>query len=312
MNLEPVESPAVQHIDRMFSIAIESQAEEISFGCYANVNLDVSYMVGGVRYGIDPPPSDLVAVVTERLVAAVSTSPEAGWLRVAREPRWWQKEPLFMDNVPRAGYPRPCFVDLFAVVIPDLAAHSWRLVFDCPVNQAQSAYRRRDYDETFRLLDWLRPRGHPDALVLLAHLYEKGLGTNRDEVVAAELLKRSKYPESQWCLIGNIVKEHSAGPGGADQVEGTKHFKPGAKVHCLAPQWGDGYEKIKVVGRHRKSNRYVTMVIRSSWVTNWRAKVIYSPTVLHRLNWAGIMWKSEISVRQWVQIMGERHGTVLD
>lgn len=41
-------------------------------------------------------------------------------------------------------------------------------------------------------------------------------------------------------------------------------------------QWGDGYEKIKVVGRHRGSHQYVTMVMQARWLTNWRAKLVYS------------------------------------
>ncbi len=64
---------------------------------------------------------------------------------------------------------------------------------------------------------------------------------------------------------------------------GTRHFSPGTKVYAFPAQWGDGYEKILVVGRHRKSKRFVTMVIRSDAVANWRAKVVYSPEVLRRL-----------------------------
>lgn len=85
---------------------------------------------------------------------------------------------------------------------------------------------------------------------------------------------------SQWCLVGNIVQKQPYGEGGQEQRSGTKHFAPGAKVYCLPAQWGDGYEKIVVIGRHRGSKEYVTMVIESAWVTNWRAKVVYEPAVL--------------------------------
>jgi hypothetical protein len=88
---------------------------------------------------------------------------------------------------------------------------------------------------------------------------------------------------SQWCLVGNSVPERPYGAGGQEQRSGTKHFAPGTKVYCLPAQWGDGYEKIVVIGRHRGSKEYVTMVIEATWVTNWRAKVVYAPAVLRRI-----------------------------
>jgi hypothetical protein len=45
-------------------------------------------------------------------------------------------------------------------------------------------------------------------------------------------------------------------------------------------QWGDGYEKIKVIGLHRGSREFVTMIIRADWVMNWRSRVVYDPAVL--------------------------------
>ena len=90
----------------------------------------------------------------------------------------------------------------------------------------------------------------------------------------------SPGPGGRWCLVGNIVQEHPFGEGGSQIQRGAKHFSPGTKVYCLPAQWGDGYERIIVIGRHRGSKRFVTMVIRSDWVTNWRAKVVYEPSVL--------------------------------
>jgi hypothetical protein len=92
--------------------------------------------------------------------------------------------------------------------------------------------------------------------------------------------------DSQWCLIGNIGKS------------GTKHFAPGTKVYCFPPQWGDGYEKVVVIGRHRGSRRFVTMIVDSSGITNWRAKVIYSPEVLRRLRETAFA-SGEVKARAW-------------
>jgi ribosome modulation factor len=97
--------------------------------------------------------------------------------------------------------------------------------------------------------------------------------------------------ESQWCLVGNIVEERSYGAGVEEKRRGTKHFSPGTKVYCLPPHWGDGYEKILVIGRHRGSKQFKTMVVRSSWINNWRAKLVYNPEVLRRI--------SEMGTRKW-------------
>lgn len=103
-------------------------------------------------------------------------------------------------------------------------------------------------------------------------------------------------PESQWCLVGNIIGERPAASNQDETESGSKHFAAGTKVYCLPPQWGDGYENIKVVGKHRGSRRLVTMVIKSKLVTNWRAKLVYSPDVLRRMTDAGHMWTSKKEV----------------
>lgn len=102
-------------------------------------------------------------------------------------------------------------------------------------------------------------------------------------------------PASQWCLVGNIVHERRYGEGGNQVRQGTRHFAPGTKVYCLPAQWGDGYEHIVVIGRHRGSHGWATMVIESAWVTNWRAQVVYEPAVLRRIQEA----TSEPGRRNW-------------
>jgi hypothetical protein len=97
---------------------------------------------------------------------------------------------------------------------------------------------------------------------------------------------------SQWCLIGNVV-----GTRPADE-SGTKHFSAGTKVYCFPALWGDGYEKVLVIGRHRGSHQFVTMIINSDWVSNWRAQVVYNPEVLRRLHDATIT-RERIKARTW-------------
>jgi hypothetical protein len=41
-----------------------------------------------------------------------------------------------------------------------------------------------------------------------------------------------------WCLVGNIVAEHTYGE--QKQVkQGSKHFTPNTKVYCMPAKWGD-------------------------------------------------------------------------
>jgi hypothetical protein len=99
--------------------------------------------------------------------------------------------------------------------------------------------------------------------------------------------------KSQWCLVGNIVAVRSFGVE-HELRSGTKHFSGGTKVYCLPAQWGDGYDKITVIGRHRGSKQFESMIIRSDWVCNWRAKVIYNPEIIRRIEEANIInWKSK-------------------
>ncbi|MEH1907024.1 ankyrin repeat domain-containing protein [Nostoc sp.] len=80
----------------------------------------------------------------------------------------------------------------------------------------------------------------------------------------------------EWCLVANVISEQPFGENHEIQY-GTKHFSPNTKVYCSAQIWGDGYDKIVVVGRHRGSSKLVRMVIDEKRLTNWRARYVYLP-----------------------------------
>lgn len=85
-----------------------------------------------------------------------------------------------------------------------------------------------------------------------------------------------------WCLAGNMIDERHAGPGGIETWHGSKHFSPGTKLYCYPPLW-DGYENVKVMGLARASRRWITIVIRSKWIVNRRAQLVYKPAVVDKL-----------------------------
>lgn len=97
-----------------------------------------------------------------------------------------------------------------------------------------------------------------------------------------------EQPAPIWCLVANVVAERRVGPGGTERRHGTKHFAPGAKVYCFPPLWDSyhkvrGVDKVNVVGRHRRSHRYITLVTRTEWLTQWRAQLVYSPHVIREI-----------------------------
>ncbi|WTW97722.1 hypothetical protein OG216_32200 [Streptomycetaceae bacterium NBC_01309] len=69
---------------------------------------------------------------------------------------------------------------------------------------------------------------------------------------------------SAFGVVANVRSETAQGEGGLDIRRGLRHFSGGAKVWVLPPQWGDGGEKLFVVGRHRGSRTaYIRIVIES-------------------------------------------------
>jgi hypothetical protein len=120
---------------------------------------------------------------------------------------------------------------------------------------------------------------------------------------------------SRWCLVGNIVEERPYGEGGKETKRGTKHFAPGAKVYCLTTEWGDlCCENLLAISRHRKSGRLITISIRTDWVTNWRAKLVYHTEVLRRIDEANqgstrgltYLWTSKDIVEEFVTFLKRR------
>jgi hypothetical protein len=123
------------------------------------------------------------------------------------------------------------------------------------------------------------------------------------------VINRVNQVNPVWCVVGNIAEDVVFGEENIIQ-KGTKHFSPGTKVYCYPPLWGDGYENIKVIARHRGSKKFVTMVIRARWLVNCRAKLIYNPDVLNQISgvWDGSEDSKELA-EELSQIINVRNTT---
>jgi hypothetical protein len=93
-----------------------------------------------------------------------------------------------------------------------------------------------------------------------------------------------------WCVVANVTRHQEFGELREVRL-GTRHFSPGTKVYCLPAGWGDGYEDIRVLGRHRGRHRLCELVMPSKRLTNWRAKVVYHPHVVVLMQ--GRRWSEE-------------------
>jgi hypothetical protein len=86
-----------------------------------------------------------------------------------------------------------------------------------------------------------------------------------------------------WCVVANVTREpHAKGPDAEPQL-GIRRFAPGAKVYCFPQLWGDGGEKIRVLGRHRNGARLIDIVIASRYLTNWRVQSVFKPYVVESM-----------------------------
>ncbi|MGL6075034.1 MAG: TIGR02996 domain-containing protein [Fimbriiglobus sp.] len=151
-------------------------------------------------------------------------------------------------------------------------------------------------DRLLRLVyaDWLEERGDPRSEYLrvacrLAEISEDCEERQSLQERVASL--RAELPANWlaaldgpiWCVVANVLLERNSGPGGAEIRRGTKHFAPGSKVYVFYFYWGSGGDRVTVVGRHRKTKKYMTLITNSEYLANWRAELVYAPEVIRRI-----------------------------
>jgi hypothetical protein len=92
-----------------------------------------------------------------------------------------------------------------------------------------------------------------------------------------------------WCPVANMVRERPYGPGRSEIKHGSKHFAPGAKLYPFGVIGWYPHIQVQVIGRHRRSHKYVTMIVRAAWLTNGRVNLVYSPHIISEVwpTWDG-------------------------
>lgn len=83
-----------------------------------------------------------------------------------------------------------------------------------------------------------------------------------------------------WAVVANVVFEREFGEE-HEPRSGTKHLRPGAKVHIVRVRAWEN--RAEVVGRQRKSGRIITIWTRLSFLANPRVELVYHPILKDRL-----------------------------
>jgi hypothetical protein len=85
-----------------------------------------------------------------------------------------------------------------------------------------------------------------------------------------------------WCVAANVRDSIPFGHDAVETRQGTRKFHAGAKVYLASTFWGTGAEQVTVVG-HYRGKGYITASLKTRYLTNWRAELVYSPAVIARL-----------------------------
>ncbi len=85
----------------------------------------------------------------------------------------------------------------------------------------------------------------------------------------------------RWSVVANVVRTRPYGPLENDETRvGLKMFTPGARLHVIDGFGGMGWDILNVIGRPRRSGRYVYASVPTEHLENWRVTLVHSPAVL--------------------------------
>jgi hypothetical protein len=87
-----------------------------------------------------------------------------------------------------------------------------------------------------------------------------------------------------WCVVANVTRKPHPEGADAELQLGLKRFAPGAKLYCFPQLWGDGGERVRVLGRHRNGAKLIDIVIASRLLTNWRVQSVFNPYVVESMS----------------------------
>lgn len=74
---------------------------------------------------------------------------------------------------------------------------------------------------------------------------------------------------------------------------------------CSPFIWGDGYERIRVIGRAKDTNKFISLIMEAKWIESWRIQKVYIPYILRRNSLEMDRWDKSDSSKQIILEMLE-------
>ncbi|MBE5916438.1 MAG: hypothetical protein E7273_06285 [Pseudobutyrivibrio ruminis] len=96
-----------------------------------------------------------------------------------------------------------------------------------------------------------------------------------------------------WCLVGNLKSEIDFGAEHEIRND-TKHFSKNTKLLLAPVQWGDGYERVVVIGTPKYSRRYIELIMAKEHIENFRMQKIYKPVLLKMMCKSEYYWWNDL------------------
>lgn len=111
-----------------------------------------------------------------------------------------------------------------------------------------------------------------------------------------------------WSLTATVKNETYLSKG--IEIQGSKHFEPGAKVYPCSQWSGDGYARPYVVGLHRETQKFISVICPSDHLENWKVELVENPILIFQLRhtvggWSGDPKEKE-EARFLADVMNER------
>lgn len=86
--------------------------------------------------------------------------------------------------------------------------------------------------------------------------------------------------EFVWCVVANITRDPHTEGHEKELKLGAKNFSPGTKLYCFPVLWGDGGERLTVIGKHRGTRKFVKMIQFSKYIENWRVQKVFNKHII--------------------------------
>jgi hypothetical protein len=106
-----------------------------------------------------------------------------------------------------------------------------------------------------------------------------------------------------WSLTATVKNETYLSKG--IEIQGSKHFEPGAKVYPCSQWSGDGYARPYVVGLHLKTQKFISVICPSNRLENWKVELVENPILIFQLRHTVGGWSGDPKEKEEAQFLAD-------